>query len=341
MSWDPKAPDVASFGQHLDEVKHILDRQGAMAKYSWLVNSKTYSQHVKALQDFVDYFVQRALQQSENSIKSSSVVDKYVLLTELVKHTRDPLELRSETLNVLHASRDTTAALMGWVIYFLARNPHVFQKLRNEVLSIYPQDTDPNSITFERIHKMPYMTQVINETIRMVGIVPMNERAALRDTTLPQGGGPDGTSPIFVPKGRQVLVPTYSMQHREDLWGPDADDFNPARWEGRQHSWAHIPFGGGVRQCLGRKFAFSRCNCLLTLIQEQFAKTETIYVVIRLLQTFDAIENMEGPGPLNFHHTIENRSGTGVQVRLHSASQAVSAPLCCDFEVLRRESVSD
>lgn len=45
-----------------------------------------------------------------------------------------------------------------------------------------------------------------------------------------------------------------------------------------------------------------------------------MYVVARVLQIFDQIENMEGPGPIKMHHTIENRSGTGVQVRLHRAS---------------------
>jgi len=55
---------------------------------------------------------------------------------------------------------------------------------------------------------------------------------------------------------------------------------------------------------------------------EQFARTKTAYIVVRMLQKFDRIENMEKPAnaPLNFHHTIENRSGTGVQVRLHEAA---------------------
>lgn len=42
-------------------------------------------------------------------------------------------------------------------------------------------------------------------------------------------------------------------------------------------------------------------------------------MVVRMLQTFDAIENMEVPGPIKMHHTIENKSGTGVQVRLRRA----------------------
>ena len=55
------------------------------------------------------------------------------------------------------------------------------------------------------------------------------------------------------------------------------------------------------------------------MIVEQFSLTETSYVVVRFLQRFDRIENMEEPGPIRLHHAIENRSGSGVQVRLHAA----------------------
>ncbi len=49
---------------------------------------------------------------------------------------------------------------------------------------------------------------------------------------------------------------------------------------------------------------------------------KTAYVIVRMLQRYDTIENAQLPAdaPLNFHHTIENRSGSGVQVRLHEAA---------------------
>ena len=53
---------------------------------------------------------------------------------------------------------------------------------------------------------------------------------------------------------------------------------------------------------------------------EQFARTEAMYVVAKMLQLFDKVENLEGPGDIKMHHTIENRSGTGVQVRLRRAN---------------------
>lgn len=53
---------------------------------------------------------------------------------------------------------------------------------------------------------------------------------------------------------------------------------------------------------------------------EQFAFTEANYLIVRLLQRFDKVENTEGPGEIKLHTAIENRSGTGVQVRLHAAA---------------------
>lgn len=205
------------------------------------------------MQAFVEYFVRKKLESfDEKNAEQATSSSRFVLLHELAKDTKDPLTLRNEVLNVLHAARDTTASLQGWVFYFLARRPDVFLKLRQEVLTSFP-DQQSGEITFTKLWSQSYMLQVINETIRFVGIVPMNERAAVVDTTLPRGGGPDGEAPVFIPKGTQVLVPTYAMQHREDIWGPDVEEYRPERWEGRKFGWDFVPFGGGARQCIGRK----------------------------------------------------------------------------------------
>ncbi|KAL2430719.1 Cytochrome P450 monooxygenase [Exophiala dermatitidis] len=305
-------PDLSSFGHHLDEAKHIIDRRGAMAKYGWLLRDKAFPEHCNAVQKCVDYFVKAKLARTSDCEKGNETPSgigktKFILLDELAKETRDPLELRSELLNVLHASRDTTASLLGWCFYFLARHPDALATLREEIVTYLGSDP-AGEITFSALWTCRYLQHVVNETIRMVGIVPMNERAAIHDTTLPRGGGPDGESPVFVPEGTQVLVPTYSMQHREDIWGPDVEQFKPERWHDRKFGWDFIPFGGGARQCIG----------------QQFARTEAMYTISRMLQIFDKVENLEGLGPIKMHHTIENRSGSGVQVRLHLSSPLFS-----------------
>ena len=53
-----------------------------------------------------------------------------------------------------------------------------------------------------------------------------------------------------------------------------------------------------------------------------------MFVISRMLQIFDEIENAEGPGPIKMHHTIENRSGTGTQVRLHLANPSYLSQYC-------------
>jgi cytochrome P450 len=261
MTWDNSAPELATFGKHLDNAKHMLDRRGALAKYGWLIRDGDYPRDCKAVQQFVDYFVAERLRRTddEQRVQTVSGKTKFVLLDELAKTTQDPLELRCELLNILHASRDTTAALAGWVFFFLARHPEIFSRLRADIIGAFSTDTD-SDITFNALMTCPYLIWVINETVRMVGIVPMNERMAIRNTTLPRGGGLDGNSPVFVPKGVQILIPTYSMQHREDIWGPDVEDFRPERWENRKFGWDFIPFGGGARQCLGRKLESLRSN---------------------------------------------------------------------------------
>lgn len=72
---------------------------------------------------------------------------------------------------------------------------------------------------------------------------------------LPVGGGPDGSHPVFIPKGHIVTYSVYSMHRRKDFWGDDADIFRPERWEENpKHGWDYLPFNGGPRICLGRMY---------------------------------------------------------------------------------------
>ncbi len=97
-------------------------------------------------------------------------------------------------------------------------------------------------------------------------------RQACKDTVLPVGGGPDGKAPIFVRKGVAVSYCVYAMQRRKDIYGEDANEFRPDRWDPSERSqpdlrhinWGYLPFNGGPRVCLGRECPFYRFN-LLTL----------------------------------------------------------------------------
>ncbi|KAI1459985.1 putative N-alkane-inducible cytochrome P450 [Annulohypoxylon moriforme] len=290
-----KKKDLAS---HFNAAKVWIDKRGALAKFYWLMNSSEFKEHCGAIHAFADGLVADRLANPYE--KDPEKGARFNLLNELAKETQDPRELRNETLHVLIAGRDTTGCLLGWVLYFLARYPKVFARLRAEIIDRF----DDRPADFRSLAQVSYLQWIISETLRFVTVIPLNERIALKDTVLPRGGGPDGKARVFIPEGTQVLVPLYAMQHRADIWGPDVEEFRPERWETYRPGWEFIPFGAGARKCLG----------------QQFGRQEVSYVVSRFCQKYDRIENMEeGDGRIRLHHAIENRSGTGVQVRLHEA----------------------
>ncbi|KAG7288311.1 hypothetical protein NEMBOFW57_007842 [Staphylotrichum longicolle] len=316
-----KTPDRANIGKHMDAGKAWIETRGALWKYRWLLPCGEFYKHCTAIHEYAQWFVQLRLLRGDKYLdglqqhdSDTSNSERYCLLNELAKLTQDPTELRSQPLNVLTAGRDTTAALIGWMFYFLARHPRIFRKLRREVLNVFGPflPSCPTGISFRPLRdNMPYMTAVINETLRVAPVVPLNERVALRDTVLPTGGGPNRDHPVFVPKGTQILIPTYALGMRPQSWGPDYARFRPERWTNgpRDVGFAYIPFGGGSRQCLG----------------QQLTRIKAAYVTVRLLQRFDRVLNAEEPrnAPMKFHHTIENRSESGVQVRLRAAPWSI------------------
>ncbi|KAL8786788.1 MAG: hypothetical protein Q9213_002609 [Squamulea squamosa] len=247
-----------------------------------LFTRSSIGKDIRYVHKFVDHYVQLGLesQKKRDVEKSASKSDeRYVFLFELVKATQDPIRLRSELLNVLLAGRDTTASLLTNVWFMLAKRPDVWTKLRREVDALSGEQP-----TFEQIKNMKYLKYVLNE-----------------NTVLPRGGGPDGTSPLFLPAKSTVGWSLYAMHRREDLFGKDAEDFKPERWETLRPGWEYLPFNGGPRICIG----------------QQFALTEASYTTIRLMQVYKEIESRD-PEPWTECITI-TASGRATKVALTPA----------------------
>lgn len=93
------------------------------------------------------------------SIKKDGDADRYVFLEELAKLGCSPRKIQDELLNVLLAGRDTTASLLSYLFYTLARRPDVFRKLRDEVMQFGNQ-----APTFEQVKSMKYLQYCLNES---------------------------------------------------------------------------------------------------------------------------------------------------------------------------------
>ncbi|KIX00684.1 uncharacterized protein Z518_09749 [Rhinocladiella mackenziei CBS 650.93] len=307
-SKQPGELDWTSFAHCFDGATMSLGARGRLGELYWLHSPKHFHDNCKEVHRFADYYVNLALTTDQPSLNGHNLEkdqkkEKYVFLQGLVQATRDPVELRSQLLNILLAGRDTTAGLLGWTFYLLVRHPEVFQRLRETILEEFGTFNDPKAITFESLKACTYLQHTMSEVLRMYTTVPINSRRAVRDTTLPRGGGPDGTAPLYVRKGQEVNYVVHIMHHREDIWGADADEFNPDRWVGRKAGWEFLPFNGGPRICLG----------------QQFALTEAGYVIVRMLQKFDIIETFE-TDPVARHQYSVTTAPARVPVRLHEAT---------------------
>ena len=94
---------------------------------------------------------------------------------------------------------------------------------------------------------------------------------------LPLGGGPDGRAPTLVRKGQLVSFSFWALHRDKNLWGDDAEEFHPERWEKVRPTWEYLPFNGGPRLC----------------VAQQLVLIEAGYVTVRLIQTFVRIENRD------------------------------------------------
>lgn len=276
------------FAESFNDCLEILSLRAQASSLYWLIHPPRLATHADRCKEFVNYFVDRTLSRPIEEKSSDDKQQKYVFIEELAKETRDPVVIRDQSFNILLAGRDTTASLLSYITFFLARDKRVWNKLREIVIEEFGRGPDPTietdtpeALTFESLKRCTYLNHVINEVLRLNPIVPLNFRTAIRDTVLPRGGGPNEDEPVFVPKDTPVFYSTYTMQRLKSVWGEDANSFRPERWEeGKARNWEYLPFNGGPRICLG----------------QQFALTETAFTLVRILQTFRDIEPMDQLG---------------------------------------------
>ncbi len=136
----------------------------------------------------------------------------------------------------------------------LVKHQNVLLKLHNEIQSIVELIYEARHSDRNDMKKMLYLTYVLREgksshlssqchqfsepfadfgyctVFRLYSSVSINSRAAIKNTILPTGGGPEGKSPIFVKKGTAVGYCVYAMHRRKDLYGSDTEAFRPERW---------------------------------------------------------------------------------------------------------------
>lgn len=165
-------------------------------------------------------------------------------------------EIRDELMTMLVAGHETTATALAWAVYWVHKQPQVYQKLMKELATL-ETDTEPM-----KIFRLPYLTAVCQETLRIypVGMLTF-PRVPTKALEL-QG--------YHLEAGTIVVGCIYLTHQREDLY-PEPKKFKPERFLERQFSaYEYLPFGGGSRRCLGMALANFEMRLVLATLMSNF-----------------------------------------------------------------------
>jgi len=188
--------------------------------------------------------------------------DKLSLLKMLVEaNTEKKLSKRAIRDNILVffiAGHETTATSLQYVLYHLAINPHLQDRLREEVKRVFPGDINP-----EGLKDLTYTLNVINEVLRLHPPVPVLNRRTSEDMKL---------GDYNIPKDTSIEIFNYGIQRDSDIWGEDANEFNPDRFDNltKDQAIALMPFGGGPRICIGNTFSLYEQKIFLAKLFRKF-----------------------------------------------------------------------
>ncbi|KAK0191337.1 cytochrome P450 [Armillaria mellea] len=179
---------------------------------------------------------------------------------------------------LLIAGHETSSSAITWSFYTLCAHPESQEKLRNELLTL---DTD--TPTMDQLNSLPYLEIFIRETLRIFAPVQTVPRVAAKDDILPLDCPVTDKKGIThrslrIVKGQGIMIPVVGLNTDKSIWGEDAADFKPERWENLPETVRNIPgvwantmsFLGGPRSCIGFRFSIIEMKAALFSVVRAF-----------------------------------------------------------------------
>ncbi|KAI2617316.1 cytochrome P450 [Hypomontagnella submonticulosa] len=274
--------DGLRFGRCFDVSMQKIANRARLGWMTMIFKDRELTEVAAFQNAYVDKYIAEVKREraEKGDLEKADGSKKYMFLNELLESGESDEVVRDHLMSIFTAGRDTTTSVLTYLFFELSRRPDVFEAIRREIRDL---DLDGDKLpTWETLRNMKYLNWAIKEVLRLNPPVATNAREAVRDTILPVGGGPDGKSPIFVRKGTLLRYLPWSLHRRKDIYGDDADEFRPERWETLRPTFEYVPFNAGPRICVG----------------QQFALTQIAFVTLRLLQAFKAIERKDDRPPI-------------------------------------------
>ncbi|MEU8869515.1 cytochrome P450 [Streptomyces umbrinus] len=184
-----------------------------------------------------------------------------MLLRATDKETGEPLtayQICSEILTLAVAGTETTASVLSWILYELARNPAIETRVHDEAVEVLGDQP----MTFADLTRLPYLDRVITEAVRIHHTGWLVTRRTITETRLG-----DWT----IPADTELAYCQHAL-HRDSHLFPDPLTFDPDRWldeaQKNLQSGAFLPFGAGKHKCIGDDFARTElATAIVTIIR--------------------------------------------------------------------------
>ncbi|MGW8744895.1 cytochrome P450 [Streptomyces sp. WAC 04229] len=192
------------------------------------------------------------------------LLDRMLETTHPVTGERlSPENVRRQVITFLVAGHETTSGALSFALHYLAQHPDVAARVRDEVDRVWGDTEAPG---YEQVARLRYTRRVLDESLRLWPTAPAFAREAREDTVL------GGAHPMR--RGAWALVLTGMLHRDPDVWGPDAESFDPDRFDAKAvrsrapHTFK--PFGTGARACIGRQFALHEATLVLGLLLRRY-----------------------------------------------------------------------
>ncbi|PON78218.1 Cytochrome P450 [Parasponia andersonii] len=232
-----------------------------------------YNREIKSLKSEVERLLMEIIQSRKDCVeigRSSSYGNDLLgmLLNEMQKQKRGNIGfslnlqlIMDECKTFFFAGHETTALLLTWTVMLLASNPMWQDRIRAEVKRVCKGEAP----TVDHLPKLTLLNMVINESLRLYPPASVLPRMAFEDIML---------GDLHIPKGLSIWIPVLAIHHSEELWGKDANEFNPERFASKSFiPGRFIPFAAGPRNCVGQAFAMMEAKTILAMLISQFSFT--------------------------------------------------------------------
>ncbi|XP_074646233.1 cytochrome P450 20A1-like [Tubulanus polymorphus] len=195
--------------------------------------------------------------------RNNPATDRRRLLIDVILESDDDEQIDSDSLTFFTGGLHTIASTMTWALFFLAKHTDVQEKLFKEVTKTLDKDED---ITPDLVQRMPYLRQVVDETLRCA-IVSATAARYKPDSDIVLGGH-------IVPRGTPVFH-ALGVSFRDEKLYPQPQKFDPERFSKERvkvrPTHAFEPFGfAGKRKCPGFRFAQSESYIYIARIVRHF-----------------------------------------------------------------------